>query len=268
MKTILTLFALVVPVFCFAGKDAEKLRAQVRCPFAKVSKLWENRFEWDVSKSIEKNVEEFVEIDLKPFVETIESLEENGDRPIDGIALEAPGNIYAKNLDTFSEFFRRVLVTINEESVSQLYGLEPDENGIFWDDGWQFTYESHRLFIITTAPFYGIHNSRFNYGIKSAVILFQPEGSFKHHLSREPNKRNRQRENARRNFEKHGQTYSTSKSMLTDSEGKAHEAPRYIKPLNLEDEPVRWWIKKPGSSISRKKQQREDDDLKSMCSVQ
>jgi hypothetical protein len=223
----------------------------VNCPFAKRAVVWENEFEWDEKASINENVDNFVEADLKPFIEKNGQLKSADDLPIDGIVLEAPGKIFGKDVNHFAEFFRRVMVRISPESVRQLQHLQPDENGIFWDDGWQFSYDGERLFIITLAPYYPETNSRNNYQNESVMIFFQPEWSFRKKLGMRKEIRDKAKSQVRKKFKDKNQDYQCN-IMLRTPDSKAHEAPRYVKPTNKDDEAIRWWIQNDKVNLEKK----------------
>lgn len=220
------------------------LKNQVVCPFAKASKIWKNESKWASNVTVETNTLEFIEHDLKPFVQ----LARNGDFQFDGIAIAVPERPYAVDLASFAEFLRRVLFTIDPEGITKLQRLKPDVNGRFLDDGWQFSFENIRMFVVTIAPFYCRSSSRSSFGSDFAFILFQTEASFREHLSKNSDRRARQKEGIRKTFETKGQKYFPCSTIENRSEPKLHEAPRYIKPLNPLDPPVTWWLE--NSSIS------------------
>jgi hypothetical protein len=215
----------------------EILKNSVHCPYAKKSLLWKSNFEWNLSNNIETNILHFIEQDLIPFTKTKEPI-------FDVLALEVPGDVYNCGMDSFSDFFRQVMLIINKDSVGQLQNLKPDDSGYFWDDGWQMSFMQQRFFIITFAPFYPESNSRFNYGLKETIILFQTESSFKQHLAKSPERRENQKKWIRKIFDLQGQPYSNSKCIEPTPIKKTHEAPRYIKPLSLADNLIQWWIEK------------------------
>lgn len=253
----------------FAGGDFLELQKHVLCPFAKKATVWENKTGWDSSKSLENNIDEFIELELKPFVSAIKEMKRQNCSPIDGIVLEAPGAQYGKDLSHFAEFFRQVMLRINPESIKQLQNIEPDEAGIYWDNGWQFSYAGERLFTITMAPFYLQNNSRYNYGSKNVFIFFQPEYSFKYKLDNNKEKRDTQKLSVRKRFAKNHQTYDACKIMSSSSVRKTHEAPRYLKPIHQDSqEIVKWWLKNDKVNFNREIDQFRLFSTSSACAIQ
>jgi hypothetical protein len=213
---------------------------------------------WDTRLGVEENLIHFKESDLDPFVEKLREDKKFKIRPLDGIALEAPAEYYGNNIESLSEFLYTVLLNLNEESINDLQNLKMNKEGIFLDNGWQFTYRGERFFIITFAPFYGINSSRYNYGGKNYVILFQPEISFKSFLSKNPKMRLNQKEKVREIFNKNDQNYEGKIVPQFDRNIKAHEAPRYIKPLDSTlSYPIEWW--KRDQTIQKKLTSEEID---------
>lgn len=215
------------------GERAIKhLQKYVLCPFARSATIWKNNFFWDSSQSLEKNVAQFIEKDLDVAPP----------KCVDVIALELPAKVYARDLESAAGTLKRILSQIDKKSIDEISDLKSDQEGYFWDDGWQFTYNGNRFFVTFFAPFYPENHSRYNYQHKHAVCLFQPEESFKRCLPKNSSRKKRVKESIRKLFAKKGQEYTRSKCMEKQSDKKAHEAPRYLKPMKSKDEVMVWWI--------------------------
>lgn len=207
------------------------LQKHVLCPYAKKAKIWENKFLWEYADSFENNVERFIKKDLENYVTSA--------RDFDVIALEFPANLYAKNFEQLAKTLNKVLFTISPKSVESLSELEPEEEGYYLDNGWQFSYGGERFFITSFAPFYPLSSSRQIYGHDNALILFQPERSFKKYL---PFQKEKIKKLIRNRFSKAGQQYAPDRVVEDIGCKKRHEAPRYVKPISLEGI-VEWWKK-------------------------
>lgn len=209
------------------------LRQRVACPFALKAKIWKSNFNWNPDKNLTENVSQFKKQDLDPYIEQQEAY--------DIIPLELPAEQYTKDIPALSATLKAILSSLNKPSIDDLKNLQPDKNGRYWYDGWQFNYRNTRFFITTFAPFYPPNSSRYNYGLENAFILFQHEQQLKDSLPFEQERRNHNKLVARRLFSKKGQPYTNNKTIEPDFSQKAHEAPRYIKPLPGETEAIRWW---------------------------
>jgi hypothetical protein len=209
------------------------LRQRVACPFALKAKIWKPNFRWNSEHRLKKNIEQFKTLDLDPYIEQ--------PQPYDVIPLELPSEQYAKDIPTLAATLKSALSTLNKQSIEELKDLKPDNNGRYWYDGWQFSYRDTRFFITTFAPFYRANSSRYNYGLENAIILFQQEQLLRDSLPADQQKRNNRKLLVRELFAKRGQSYTNNKTIEPGFGQKAHEAPRYIKPLPGKTEVIRWW---------------------------
>lgn len=199
------------------------IQAKTSCPFAPEARLW-GAPQWDNSQGIDRNVERVTSA-LQRFT-TLHKWE-----VIDGFVLQITSPDLYANLASLSAALRGILVELNRRDPTQVQMSLAKVR----DEAWQFQFNNVRLFVISFAPFYDADSPRETYGLDSAFILFQPEGSFIESRIPRGGGKPATRESIRRRFAEHGKPY--------DGElvRQPFEAPRYVKPLRLSDPEVAWW---------------------------
>ncbi len=222
-------------------------KKNVLCTFAPRATLWDNNHFWDASKSLASNMVAY-KADLDEYIEHISEVSALAEEPVSAFTIEAPAKFYGRNIKEFGQWVRAVLSAINPMAIDGLQSLEPNEDGVYMDNGWQFTYKGVRLFVVTTAPVYPDSNSRYSGGAaqKWVVIHLQPEYVFKWKFANLPPSVTKQfrKEGIRKAFAAHGRDYYGDFAAIMGKglEAKTHEAPRYVKPLRPRDGILKWWI--------------------------
>lgn len=209
------------PCNAVSASKLKIIQDKIPCVYAKKSKIW-GAIDWDSNLSTSANSKNIYPT-LKRFSKICRY------ESLDVFAIAAP-DVHGLNTKDLSHFLKDLLISL---------AAEDDNNTCMSEDinspDWQFTLNGTRLFITVFASCYPITNSRYNYDVKSTLVLFQPEISFtSNDMPRGMN--DQTREKIRTNFKKNGQDYTNNiiKSNI--------EAARYIKPIHLEDELIAWWI--------------------------
>ncbi len=271
MKKLILALAFIFPSLAFAAAKVEKeqqalcakkkalppnsrkhpgslaFKEQVLCTFAPRATLWDNNHFWNSSKNIASNMVSY-KADLDEYIEHINDVSAMGAEPVSAFTIEAPAKFYGRSIKEFGQWVRAVLHAINPKAIDGLQSLEPNEDGVYMDNGWQFTYKGVRLFVVTTAPIYPESNSRYSGGSKQkwVVIHLQPEYVFKWKFANLPKGVTKQfrKEGIRKAFASHGRDYYGDFAAIMGKglEAKTHEAPRYVKPLHPKDGILKWWI--------------------------
>lgn len=202
-----------------------KIKLSTHCPFAERSKIW-TADEWKNDLSFEENMTT-VAIRLKDFTE------KSFDQKLDGFVIEIHGEDYSRNLPSLCHTLKSTLISL---SKSDPMGKNSMDNEIM-DVNWQFEFNNERLFLITFAPFYQESHPRFSPIQNSIFIFLQPESSFDFNIAPPPGdpKVIKLKAKIRSDFENNGQSYDHGIADLP------YEALKYIKPLNIGDDPVYWW---------------------------
>lgn len=104
------------------------------------------------------------------------------------------------------------------------------------DPDWWFTFAEQPFFIVTFAPCYGLDSSRYAFELTATYLLFQTRDSFVRRWDRDHRLAPESRTRIRTAFAYAGRPYDLA---LTLSPCEAH---RYVKPRELGQAPVRWWL--------------------------
>jgi hypothetical protein len=194
------------------------------CPYACRSKI---RFapEWDKNLRIEENIKRFLPV-FDKFVQDEEP------EALDMFVVEVCDHEDVRSIDNFARLLHYILHTLNKVDPTQRANVT---DGILSKE-WNFTYNGLKFFVPTFAPFYSTTHARYSYSMDSAFIAFQPDHCFDRHgiTSKNPH-RHKITESIRSKFERGGSGY--------DIELVSHsiKAIRYIKPLLIGQNPIRWW---------------------------
>jgi hypothetical protein len=101
--------------------------------------------------------------------------------------------------------------------------------------GWHFRFAHTEFFVAAFAPCYPETSARYAFGADGTVILLQPESSFKAQGLKKDEKTKALRQGIRDAYRNAGRPYDGG--IIAGN----LEAPRYVKPLRLEDPRVEWW---------------------------
>ncbi len=200
------------------------------CPFALKSKLWSVR-NWKDTYTVQSYLTDNIDI-LNTFSELSEDLS------LDGLVFEIKESDAIASLTGLKKLMRNFVYLLEHDD-----GIPLDPKKIL-NPNWQFAYNGLRQFLITFAPFYPRTNPRFSPISDTVYILSQPEPSFDRHIPypTEDTKTRRIKDRIRQSFELKKQPYDFS---LTDSE---YEALKYVKPIELGYNPVKWWEENENST--------------------
>lgn len=202
----------------------EKIRSASACTFAMRSHLI-GLPAWRAEASVEEN--------LRGHLATLELLcSDEGDPPIDGLVLEAPG-AYGESVDDLADFVGEVVCTIvaNDPAGGRCLDEPIDQ------PGWWLTFASMELFILAFAPCYPRTHSRWSEGVDSVFLLIQPRSAFARRRRGGGDTLGQGvRRSIRRRFADRGMDYDVT---LAESPIEAHQ---FVKPIAVGDPPIRWWV--------------------------
>lgn len=121
---------------CFA-----RIKDSTHCPFAGKSNI--EFFEsWNKYKSLDENLSTLGD-SLKNFIDRCEQ------EHLDGFIFEISGESQPSNIQGLSSLLKHILLKLNELDPKNDDCMSKDISA----DGWQFTFNSQRIFVITFAPF-------------------------------------------------------------------------------------------------------------------
>lgn len=129
------------------------------------------------------------------------------------------------DVDTITLFFRDLIADLYLEINGELPKLPH-----YFEQNPRVQLGGVSFFITVHAPVYKEKHSRHSFG-SDLVIGFQPYESFKRFNVKEAHQ-----QSVRKKFARDGKPYSPS--VVVDSE---NELEKFIKPMKLTDDPVRWW---------------------------
>ncbi|PIC05932.1 hypothetical protein CS060_02705 [Anoxybacillus flavithermus] len=204
----------------------KKVAEKTSCIFSSRSKIW-GSYSFIESMSLEENLEKNLKL-LERFnrVAPFEGL--------DGFVIEAYGKGYGDTLENLSYTLKRVLKYLSDNDPAKAHCM----NQNILKPDWRFSFGDQTFFITTFAPCYPEKHPRYSYNPFSTFIFLQPEFSFDHHGIHSGNaKRESIKEIIRKKFRENGSEYNI------DLVRQPLEAYKYVKPINVDDAPVKWWEK-------------------------
>ena len=206
------------------NSNFQKLFINTLCPFAKDAQFWLSPV-WIKGSPFKENCSKITD-SFQTFI--AEGISQGFDAFIVEIVEE--NSIYS--LSSWSNFLFHFLEAVHKsDRHSQRFFTDNIENM-----SWDFTYEGHRFFIPTFAPFYRSNHSRYSHAEHSAFIMFQPDSAFdKVGINSRTANRKELSEKVQSVFRQKGIDYDIK---LVRGSLKAH---RFIKPLEVGDLPIEWW---------------------------
>lgn len=214
---------------------AEQLFARLikstKCPFATKAQVEYGEM-WSRDTDLPSMVHRWAD-ELRTFVVKAHTAK------LDGIILSGHGKHVPSDLHGLAECVRVILSGLT--GLDRGTGLTQTE---IEDPGWQFSFGGERMFLVTFASLYSANNARHSPVPDSMFMFFQPEFSFDHFMpySEHDPRTHRLKAAIRRDFTSANMTYDLN------IVGSCHEALKYIKPLNLDDPPVKWWKSQNGQT--------------------
>ncbi|MCJ7841654.1 YqcI/YcgG family protein [Lederbergia sp. NSJ-179] len=198
---------------------------ETACFFSQKAKVW-GSYEWDSNISIKDNVRNTLP-SLMRFTKCAEI------EALDGFVIEVRDDRYANDIDGLSTVLKETFNVIAENDPTGKNCMKENIE----DENWQFSFNNVRLFVTTFANFYSENNPRYSPIVGSSFIFLQPEFSFDHHRIHFGNPhRDKTKETIRKVFKRKGCIYEAELIK------QPIEAYKYIKPLHMDDDPVRWWV--------------------------
>ena len=205
----------------------KKLIDNTYCPFAKDAKIMYSS-DWDSKIDFKKNITRI----LPQFACFVTKGIPDG---YELFITEIRQKSIIKQIKNFAGFLNKLL---HEIYLSDTRAVKYFTDGIETME-WDFTFNDVRFFIPTFAPFYKRTHPRYSFNPDAAFIMFQPDCTFdKYNISSKNPDRSEITEKIRDLFLENNVTYN-----LRYVRGSI-KAVRYIKPVNLEGPPVKWWLKK------------------------
>ncbi len=198
------------------------VRKRTACPYAMNASLW-GAPHWNSQWSTERNAEVIL-----PFLLIFTKAAPH--ERLDGFVIAIDDLLLQTDMCVLSAWFRGLLLALADR--------DPKPSSLKEDNvlrsGWQFTYNSVRLFVAVFSPLYGPNHSR--HSAKGTYVVLQPETSFdwnnigSHFLESEGKKKE-----IRRRFAEKNVVYPA------DLIAQRLEAALYLLPRWSDDRCVRWW---------------------------
>jgi len=204
-----------------------KLVAHSPCPFAKDAKIM-YALDWDPGIGFTENIHKT----LPRFISFVTNGISDG---YELFVMEIRHESIINQIEDFAGFLNKLLHEIHlSDTTSVTYFTEGIESM-----DWDFTFNSIRFFIPTFAPFYERNHPRYSFNTDTAFIMFQPDSTFnKYSINSKNPDRNELTEKIKTLFLENDFIYS-----LKYVKGSIKSI-RYVKPVNLEGPPVKWWLNK------------------------
>lgn len=200
------------------------LQRKTHCIFARQSKIW-GPPPWRSELTFEANIA-LSRAAINDFVTNGESNE------VDGFVYTLPDPSSGATLNDLCRTTWNLLSCLSSwDKVRQ--PLDEDIES----PSWFFALHGHRLFVLTAAPCYDAHHSRYSYGSPFTFVLLQPDHAFKRrHTPGVAAIAADTRNIIRDSFTRNDQSYDLGITL------GLLEAHRFVKPIKLGDPPVRWWL--------------------------
>jgi FPC/CPF motif-containing protein YcgG len=194
------------------------------CLMARTGKIRFSQPQWHGHLSLEENLSLCLP-SLDEFVREIET------GKLDVWIFSINDLEYSRDLSTLAKTLKRTLSFLSDHDPAQNHSIRQNIEM----PGWEFSYSKINFFVLVLAPLYPIHHPRSSCSRTLSHFLFQPMESFKRVHTSEARKI-KLRARIRKDFR--------SRDMLLDEKlmGSEIEAYKYIKPINVGDAPIRWWL--------------------------
>jgi hypothetical protein len=181
--------------------------------------------EWDSSRTVRENIL----LLLPSFDDFIEYGEE---KCLDMFVVEIRDSRYINNVHTLASLLHSILSNLHKVDPVSKWNLT---DGITTME-WNFIYRGVKLFVPTFAPFYGRDHTRYSHQPESAFVVLQPDHSFsRRNINSKSPDRHLITGKAKARCEKMGYKYDA------DLVSGTPKAVRYIHPLVLGQDSVKWW---------------------------
>lgn len=195
------------------------------CSFANKARLVFATPPWQLHLTLEENLEKSLG-SLNEFIERQE------DDKLDAWVFAISDPSYARDLDLLAQTTKRLLIflSLHDPAATDIMKqpIEVPE--------WEFCYSDVNLFVMTFAPCYPQNHPRSSHSEIFSYYLFQPDASFKRAYKVTGEKRDRLRSKIRKEFVERNMPLDET---LMNTEIEAY---KYVKPINLGDSPVKWWL--------------------------
>jgi FPC/CPF motif-containing protein YcgG len=203
----------------------KKLISSTYCPFAKDAVIM-YASDWDTDIEVKENLEKI----LPQFLLFVTEGIQNG---YELFIVEVRQESIISRIQNFAGFLNKLLHEIHLLDTKAVRyfteGIETME--------WDFTFNKVRFFVPTFAPFYEKNHPRYSFNSDTAFIMFQPDSTFdKYNISSKNSNRNEITERVKNLFLENNINYN-----LRYVRGSI-KAIRYLKPVNLQGSPIKWWL--------------------------
>lgn len=200
------------------------IQQQTHCIFAPAARLWGSP-PWQPALGLAGNLEHCLPHFIR-FVDVARELR------LDGYAITLPGAEHGATLALLARHTRGVLEFLSDRDPAGDHCMRrPIES-----PEWVFSFGGEPFFINTFAPCYPSGHSRYGFGADDVFVLLQPRHSFARAYGKAASVvPNVARARIRSDYAAHGRRYSTAISTVP------FEAHRIVRPLQIDDPPVRFW---------------------------
>ncbi len=215
------------PIFSPTHRQFVGAVEQTYCIFAPSGKYW-GADEWRVEETYAQNIARFAR-DFFHFMAVAKK------EKFKGFALRLPGEMSA-TVEGLAKTVATFLAALNRVDPAGSHCLE----GPVGEEGWKYEWAGETMFLTAFGTCYPEKHPRSPHGFGYTYFFIQPDFVLRAHPALTPEKEAGSRARILSNFEKHGMTFS--------NENKQAEAARYIRPLEPDAPPVRWWDYLPASA--------------------
>ena len=184
------------------------------CPYGKTARIW-GMPDWERADSARKNVGRITPVLLR-FVHVAPN------EGLDGAVIRVAG---IRSLDDLCQYLRTLLTELGRSPAHpSAMNVDPDL------PGWVYSVHGMEFFVAVFSSIYDDRHPRYSCSSEYSYVLLQPRFAFKRRDLGD-------KDMIRKRFAERSQDYQA----LSEKE-RGREALKFVKPMSLEGEPVRWWL--------------------------
>jgi len=208
------------PVFSPTFRQFVGAIEKTHCIFAPSGKYW-GADEWREDESLEENVARFARV-LFRFMAVGKT------EKFKGLAMRLPASM-SDSVERLAETTAMILEELNRIDPAGSHCLDKP----IGDEGWKYEWAGETMFFTVFGTCYPENHPRNPHGFGYTYFFIQPDFVLRNHPKMSPENEEATRARILANFNKHGMNFS--------NENKRAESERYIRPIDPDGPPVRWW---------------------------
>ncbi len=208
------------PVFSPTFRQFVGAIEKTHCIFAPSGKYW-GADEWREDESLEENVARFARV-LFRFMAVGKT------EKFKGLAMRLPASM-SDSVERLAETTATILAELNRIDPAGSRCLEKP----IGEEEWKYEWAGETMFFTVFGTCYPEDHPRNPHGFGYTYFFIQPDFVLRNHPKMSSENEANTRARILANFNKHGMSFS--------NENKRAESERYIRPMDPEGPPVRWW---------------------------